>query len=80
MKKLITVIAILACTACTDPQGAKETLESSGYTDIRTKGYAWFACGEHDFYATKFRAKNPLGVKTNGVVCSGILKNGTVRH
>lgn len=78
---LSTIIALLAGTGCTNPEDARRTLESAGYSEIETGGYDFFACGKDDTYATKFTAKNPAGRTTSGTVCSGLLfKSSTIRH
>lgn len=79
-KSVLLVLAGLAVTGCTDPDTAVSTLESAGYSEIETGNYGLFACGNDDTFATKFKAVNPKGVKTEGVVCSGWLKGGTIRH
>jgi hypothetical protein len=80
MKKL-TILAILLLTAaCTKPSDAEKALEDLGMTNIRTGGYAWFACSQDDFYHTSFTATNAQGRQITGTVCSGVLfKNSTVR-
>lgn len=78
---------IIACvafafflSACTDPEGAKQTLLRNGYIDIRMQGYSWFGCAESDNYATEFTAKSPAGYQVHGVVCSSIFgKGSTIR-
>lgn len=74
-----TVAAATTLTGCTDAPKATRTLEQAGYTDIETRGYSFFGCGEDDTFRTKFTAKNPAGQKVDGVVCSGWLKGGTIR-
>ena len=79
--KSLAILLIAILTACTSPEEAHRALKSAGYSNIKTGDYAWFACGEDDFYHTKFTAKNPAGMKTSGVVCSGLLfKISTIRH
>lgn len=73
----VAPVALLA--GCSDPQGAARALDNIGMTDIRTDGYALFACGEGDQFATKFTAKNPNGKTVSGAVCSGVFKGATVR-
>lgn len=78
---LSILIALLAVTGCTNSDDAKRTLESAGYSDIKTGGYDFFACGKDDTVATKFSARNPAGKMTTGTVCSGLLfKSSTIRH
>ncbi len=81
MKKIAILTAALILAGCTDANTATKALNSAGYSEISTGGYSWFACGQDDFYATKFTATNPAGYKTSGVVCSGlIMKGATIRH
>ena len=43
MKKTIAiVITMLTLGGCTDPQGAKEALQSQGFSDINITGYKMF--------------------------------------
>jgi len=78
--KLATiVIAALSLAACSDASDARRVLDDQGYTDIRVGGHAWFACSDHDSYATKFTAKSPIGRQVSGAVCKGIFKNSTIR-
>lgn len=81
MKTLALSIVLAALLAgCTDGSTARHALDSAGYTDIRTYGYDWFACGQDDFFATRFSAKNPAGKTVSGVVCSGLFfKSATIR-
>lgn len=86
MKKLFAVGAILLILAgCSDKNGATKALDDQGFTEIVTTGRPgflfWFSgCGENDFYATGFTAKNARGKTVQGVVCSGFwFKGNTVR-
>lgn len=76
--KLLLIIPIFL-TACTNPDKARNTLNSAGYTDIHTGGYDMFACGEGDVSATQFTAKNPKGQTVQGTVCCGLTKSCTIR-
>jgi hypothetical protein len=70
----------LLLLGCSDEDRTRETLRKSGYTDITTTGYSPFECGNDDSYSTGFKAKNPLGVVVEGVVCCGLFaKSCTVR-
>jgi len=73
----LCVLSILS--ACTNSNKTRETLESSGFTDIEITGYSPFSCSEDDTYKTGFRAKNPKGNPVKGTVCCGLLKNCTIR-
>jgi len=80
MKKLILITSLLLLQACSDADGARETLDKAGFTNIKTQGYGWFSCDEKDFYATKFTATNVNDKVVDGVVCSGVLfKASTIR-
>ena len=84
IRKMILIIACIFMlgfvSACTNPKDAERALEAAGYSDIQTGGYAPFACGEDDFYHTKFTAINPVGKRVSGVVCSGLVfKDATIR-
>lgn len=76
---LAAVVAMSMLCSCTDEDGTRRALEKQGFTDIRTEGYAFYACSDNDNYATKFTAKNPNGQTVSGVVCCGVLKSCTVR-
>lgn len=81
MKHLLIIAAItLLTTACTQPDHAREMLDSQGYTDIQMNGYDWLNCSKDDFYHDKFTAKGPTGKNVSGVVCGGFLFRGaTIR-
>lgn len=82
MKKFLVAIAMVAAlSGCYSSKDANRALDSAGYSNVEIHGRDWFACGEGDFYATKFTAVNPVGKPTQGAVCSGfIFKNATIRH
>jgi hypothetical protein len=66
----------------TDYNGAVQTVEKAGFKDAKATGYGWFACGigeSADLWRTKFTATNQNGQTVDGVVCSSILKAGTIR-
>lgn len=66
--------------ACSAPSRAVRTLHSSGYTDVKTTGWAPFTCGEDDTFSTGFSATNPQGDRVSGTVCCGLItKSCTVR-
>lgn len=75
---LMTAMAVIL-GACSDAPTAKRILESAGYTDVSTSGYAFFACSQDDSFATGFTATAPGGQRISGAVCSGWLKGGTIR-
>jgi hypothetical protein len=62
-----------------DPQGASQTLENAGYSNIKTEGYSWFGCGKGDLYHTEFKATSANGKEVSGVVCKGVFKGSTIR-
>ena len=82
MKKTIAIaIMMLTLGGCTDPQGAKEALQSQGFSDINITGYKMFMCSENDVYSTGFVAKNVNGQTVKGSVCSGVFfKGSTIRY
>lgn len=76
----VAMAATLAMSGCEVSAGdARRALEASGFDDIELTGYAWFACGADDEYASSFRALDARGRKVSGVVCCGIWKSCTVR-
>lgn len=80
MKKILYILPIiLALAACSDPKAAHRALESGGFSDIETGGYAWFSCGRDDGFATRFVARNPAGNMVSGTVCSSWTKGSTIR-
>lgn len=84
MKKTILAIAVcltaLTLSACSNSDDAFRALDNAGYTNIAPGGYDWLACGQDDFYHTKFTATNANGKNVKGVVCSGLLfKSATIR-
>lgn len=79
MKSLLFLCVAVLLSACTQSDRATHALQDAGYTDIRTTGYAFFACSEKDTFATGFEAVGPTGRKVSGAVCSGFLKGQTIR-
>ena len=78
-RSIFLVILFSLLVGCTNPQGARRLLSNQGYTNIQITGYKFFACGEGDWYATGFRATNPVGKIVTGCVCEGVFKNSTIR-
>jgi hypothetical protein len=76
---LVVVIFWFVPVACTAPDATVETLRRAGYNSVEVGGYAWFACGEDDMFATRFSATNGNGARVEGVVCCGAIKNCTIR-
>jgi len=83
MKKHIILALLLTsflASGCSSQSDANRALKGAGYTNIKTDGYDFFACGGDDFFHTKFTANNPVGNKVSGTVCSGLLfKSATIR-
>lgn len=78
MKILLTVIALIL-SGCYSNGDALKALTESGYTEIKLHGYAMWACGTDDTFATEFEAKSPSGAVVTGAVCSGWFKGKTIR-
>lgn len=78
-KIVVSIGLAIALLGCTDPDRAKSVLSKSGYTEVVVTGYSPFSCGEDDSFSTGFRAKNPAGQIVEGTVCSGLIKDGTIR-
>jgi hypothetical protein len=77
---ILSAIALGALSSCTNVDGATEALKGAGYHPIEVGGYAYFGCGEDDFYRTKFKAYNNDSTRiVTGQVCQGILKGKTIR-
>lgn len=77
---VMSLVSLAMLSGCTDSVNAEKVLKKSGYSDITTTGYSWFACGRDDTLATGFKAKGPSGEVVTGTVCSGLLfKSSTVR-
>ena len=68
-KGLIIALLGLALAACTDEEGAIDTLAKAGYTNITTTGGVWFGCEPGDIYRTGFVAIGPGKSVVRGVVC-----------
>jgi hypothetical protein len=79
IKKLAAITIIIGLGACSDAPTAERVLRENGYTDIKTTGYDFFACGKGDNFSTGFTATSPNGHKVSGSVCSGLLKGATIR-
>lgn len=82
MKRSITTAIALFASACVvDSDAARKTLDEAGYTDIQIDGYSPLSCGEEDYSATAFCARNVNGKVACGVVCCGlVMKQCTIRH
>lgn len=76
---LVAVACTIGLAGCMAPERSRDTLEKSGFADIKVGGYDFFSCGEHDWWSTHFRARNSRGVVVEGTVCCGFLKSCTVR-
>lgn len=76
---MMAAFPLVAPVAFTSPDQATQTLVAQGYTEVQTKGYAYFICGTGDLFATAFEATSPSGQRVQGAVCSGLLKGNTVR-
>jgi hypothetical protein len=76
---LLAALAAVSLAGCTDDNVARHALESSGFTDVRITGYAYFGCDKNDTFHTAFEARGPKGQFTQGVVCSGLMKGATIR-
>lgn len=75
---LLALALAVLCSACTDDERTERAPRAAGFTQIEMTGYS-FHCGEHDEFATGFRAKNASGEFVDGSVCCGIFKGCTVR-
>lgn len=79
MKYLL--LSLLIISGCTNADKTVSTLQKSGFKNIKSGGYAWFACGKDDTWATNFTATNVNGQEVEGVVCCGLIFKGcTVRY
>lgn len=80
MKRIILILGILVLVGCTNAEEATRVLKLDGVADIKITGYAWFSCGDHDFYHTGFSGTRN-GQPITGVVCSGLIfKASTIRY
>lgn len=79
MKRIALILALAALAGCTDETAARKALASSGFTDVKITGYAYFGCAESDNFHTAFEARGPNGQFAEGVVCSGWMKGATIR-
>lgn len=70
----------LLLLSCTSDKKTISTLEKAGFTDIEPRGYGIFSCSEDDFFQTNFAATNPQGMRVEGTVCCGLMKNCTIRY
>lgn len=81
MKYLGFLFLVVMLAGCSNSSDARRALDAAGMTNIQTHGWAPFACGEGDFFSTKFTATNPQGKQVSGAVCSGLIfKNATIRY
>lgn len=77
MKRLLLLFALTACTPGDDT--AARVLKNAGYTDVKLKGYPFFACSDDDTFNVAFWATGPSGERVRGALCCGMFKNCTVR-
>jgi uncharacterized protein (UPF0335 family) len=78
--KILAAVAVAASlAACTDDPTARRTAAASGITEVETTGYAVFGCDKNDTFHTGFVGRGVDGGCVEGVVCSGLLKGGTMR-
>ncbi len=76
---IIAAIIVVLC-ACTDPKGATNALQASGYKDVQITGYDFLACSKDDFYCTGFTATAPNDQRVDGAVGGWFLfKGSTIR-
>lgn len=77
---ILLLLLLPGLGGCTNNSDAYRALDNAGYSDIKTTGYSWFACGQDDWYSTGFTATNPKGKVVSGTVCSGVFTKGaTIR-
>ena len=77
----LLLILVIFITGCTSTNKTINTLEKGGFTDIEVGSWDVFACSESDWFSTKFIATNPVGQKTDGTVCCGLIfKSCTIRY
>ncbi|MBU0860057.1 MAG: hypothetical protein KJ667_08970 [Alphaproteobacteria bacterium] len=87
-KTIVALASVFAWAALfmnpymTDPEGARDTLDSHGFTDIETKGRPMFlSCGGGgDLWKTEFTARNPQGKEVSGIVCKGLNGSKFILH
>lgn len=80
MRVLLLIVICLAAGACATPADRSvRALEAVGMTDIQLTGVSPFGCGENEFWARKFSARNVKGQTVTGVVCGSWMKGATVR-
>lgn len=80
MRTPVALLFVALLTACSDSEGTKRALEAQGFDKIEVTGYRFFGCsGNQDVYHTGFEACRGAKCIT-GVVCSGLLKGGTIRY
>jgi hypothetical protein len=81
MKKinLFAILILLLISSCTDKDGARKTLERSGYTSIEINGHGWFCGSDDDSFSTKFTAVAVNGDTVTGCVTGGWFKGNTIR-
>lgn len=69
MKKFAFFLVLLS--SCTNNEDTVAVLESQGFTDVHTTGYAWNKCGEGDSTCTGFVARGQNGHTVRGAVGCG---------
>jgi hypothetical protein len=69
IKAPFLALLMLTLAACTDEDGAIDTLTKAGYTDITITGGVWLGCEGGEIYRTGFVAIGPGKSVVHGVVC-----------
>lgn len=78
---LLLVVVLAAAAGWKNSRSrAERAVESTGASDVKLGGWAWFSCGKDDTYAWKFDATNAKGEAVSGYACCGLLKGCTVRY
>lgn len=75
-------VGVLGMRGCSDRDGAENTLEKMGYSDISYEGHPWvaFSGSKGDVYADEFTAVPPGGNQSVSVtVTRGWFKGATIR-
>ncbi|QTH80480.1 hypothetical protein PA10_00282 [Pseudomonas phage pPa_SNUABM_DT01] len=79
---IVTAIVGIIATSVgwADPDGAKQLLESEGFTGVQIKGRTFFGCGKTDIWRTEFSAKNPREIPVHGVICKSVTGEAYIRR
>lgn len=75
----VWTVCILTGSCNISESDSRRTLQHEGISNVQLNGYAWFGCDSRDTFSMRFQG-NKNGQAVEGALCSGWLKDITVRY